>query len=226
MPIQLSLRRTIVSLDRMLQALGFAWVQIFNEPAKKEQLVVLLAQGALETGNFSKMWSYNVGNIKSLPNDGRDYTFYKCNEILPVETANKLLLSQKADGGKVVITSYMADKCNVDFYPSHKYSRFRAFNSLEEGVIDYLNFLYTKYRPAWSAVLSGDPVNFVHLLKVNHYFTADEATYTASVVSIFNKFSKLNIDLDSLPVVSEETKQKITNLVSLSLQDLSTEIIK
>ena len=227
MPKLLSAKRMIVSLDRMLEALAISWVNIFNEQPKKESLIVLLAQGALETARYSKMISYNIGNIKSTPNDNRDYTFYKCNEILSKDTANKLLQTQKADGGKVVITKNIDDKtCVVDFYPNHKYARFLAFETLEEGSVCYLNFLYKKYNPAWSAVLAGDPSNFVHLLKVNHYFTADESQYKKSVISLYSEFLRLNIDLNNLPIVSEETKQKISNSISLSLQDLSNEIIK
>ena len=227
MPKLLSPKRTIVSLERMLESFALSWIAIFNDQPKKESLLVLLAQTALESGRFKSMYNYNLGNIKSTPNDNRDYTFYKCNEILPIITANKLLQTQKVDGGKVVITKNIDDKtCVVDFYPNHKYARFRAFETLNEGVVDYLNFIEIKYRPAWSAVLAGDPVNFVHLLKENHYFTADESQYKKSVSSLHSEFLRLNIDLDNLPILSEDTKQNILNSIQISLQDLSNEIMK
>ena len=36
----------------------------------------------------------------------------------------------------------------------------------------------------------------------------------------------VNIDLDNLPILSEDTKQNILNSIQMSLQDLSNEIIK
>ena len=157
-------QRTIVSSDKMFEALAIAWINIFNEQPKKESIITLLSQGALETGRFSKMYNYNLGNIKSIPTDNRNYTFYKCNENLTIESANKLVLNQKNDGGKVEITKYIDDKtCVVYFYPNHKYAKFCAFETLEEGAVYYLNFLHTKYNPAWSAVLDGNRFEILDL---------------------------------------------------------------
>jgi hypothetical protein len=227
MPQELSLKRTIVFIDRMLEGLARAWVELFDVVPKKEQILVLLSQGSLETGKYCKMNNYNIGNIKSVPNDGKDYTFYTCNEILSVKSANALVLNQKLDGGEVKITKMLPDsKCLVYFYPSHKYSRFRAYSTLEEGAIDYLDFLFKRYGKAWDAVLSGDPKVFSQTLKKLKYYTASEEEYTKAMVSLYKEFSKINIDLDNLPALSKETKEKISNSVQLSLQDLANEIIK
>lgn len=215
---------TQVSNQDVLNSMANAWVQLFNEQPKKESLQVLLAQGALETGQYKKMWNYNIGNIKSVDNDGRDYTFYKCNELISLPYANKLVASAQKDGGDAKITSVSNNIATIWFYPKNKYCRFRAFDSLDVGAIDYMAFLHRRFNAAWSAVLSGNPTQFSHLLKRQNYYTADETQYTKGVVALFNQFAKLNYDKDNLPVVSDAEKERILNHVGLtSLEILNKE---
>jgi peptidoglycan hydrolase-like protein with peptidoglycan-binding domain len=60
---------------------------------------------------------------------------------------------------------------------------FRSFASLEEGAAFYIGFLAAHEPDAWPAVLSGDPDAFAHGLKLDRYYTADEAEYAAGVRS-------------------------------------------
>lgn len=211
---------TPVKNEDMLYAMAYAWVQLFNEQPKKESLLVLLAQGALETGQFKKMWNYNIGNIKSVDGDGRDYSFYKCNELLNIATAKKLVASANADGGKAEITFVQGTTATVWFYPSNKYCRFRAFENLNEGAIDYMSFLHKRFNTAWGAVLDGNPQEFSHLLRARGYYTANEAQYTKGVVNLFNQFGKIAYDPSKLPVVSDQEKEKILNLVGMMSNEL------
>ena len=209
---------TPISSQDMVYNLANAWNYLYNEIPKKESITVLLSQSSLECGQGYKFChNYNYGNAKSIDGDGFDYVFYKCNEILKVNVAKALLTTMDKDGGTATITGVRSDGlCNVDFYPKHKYCRFRAFNSAQEGAVYYLGMLHNRFKYAWPAVLNGDPASFVHSLKKMGYFTADEAPYTKAVVSLFNQFQKLEFDPDKIGLFTEQAKQNILNLVTLT----------
>ena len=75
--------------------------------------------------------------------------------------------------------------------------QFAAFPDLDSGAADYLVGLRGRFRAAWPAVLAGDPSAFCHALKLQRYYTADEATYTAGVVRCFRQLDA------SLPVIEQ-----------------------
>ncbi len=207
---------SIKSID-VFTGLWTAWLNLFNSPPKKESILCLMAQSALETGRWKSIHCYNFGNIKSGETDGRDYTFYTCNELMPLKMAQAYMAKSPATAK---ITAVRADgNAWIWFYPDHPASRFRAFKTLNEGATDYLAFLQKKFKAAWSAILVGDPAGFSRALKAHGYYTADEAPYTKGLKSIFDEFKKLQIDTDNLPVVSAEQATRISQLVALSLQE-------
>lgn len=134
----------------MYGALDRAWVKKFDTDPRPEQLLVLLAQWALETGRGASMHAWNVGNVKGRidGSDGHSWTFFSCDEVI---------------NGKVVW-----------FHPDEPGCCFRAYDTLEEGVADYLEELWRRFHSAWTAVLGGDPGQFGHLLKLARYYTAKE----------------------------------------------------
>ena len=143
-------------------------------------VAVLTAQSALESGRWRSMHRFNPGNIKASPTYEYLYCQFRCNEVI---------------GGKVLW-----------FDPPHPQTNFRAFMDLDTGVLDYLRFLAdrARYRPAWEAAASGDPVRFVHALKTAGYFTADEAPYLRAVVSLFHEYSGLLNQYDVAPAPDDE----------------------
>lgn len=73
--------------------------------------------------------------------------------------------------------------------------KFRAFSSLEDGAMDYLDTLQTEFASAWEYVLSGNPIAFASAAKAHGYFTGDLSVYAKSMASIFSEFDR------SLPIV-------------------------
>jgi hypothetical protein len=137
----------------------------------RASLLVLLAQIDEET-SFKAVHRWNLGNVKHVPGDGHDYVQFRCNEII---------------NGK-----------EVWFDPPHPAASFRAYATIEDGALEYLSLLKRHFYLAWPAVLAGDPAQFAHLLKTEHYYTADEARYTAAVVA-------LDKHLDSLISMDDPT---------------------
>lgn len=153
--------KTEVSEAQMAQAMIEAWRALFKTEPTKEQISILLAQNAFETGHRKSMWNYNVGNITL---GGANFDYF-----------DDLATNEQTSPGQW-------KKMNL---------KYRAYPTLVEGAKDYLRFLSGKrYSNAWQAVLAADPVAFSKSLKQSGYYTADEAPYTKGLVGIFNKINK------------------------------------
>lgn len=126
----------------------------------REQAGVLWAQYALETGRGKACWNSNIGNVKVTPAQvaaGIDYF------MLP-DTSEYI-------GGRLVI-----------FQPPHEQTWFRHFGSLGEAMAHHIVFLRDRrYKPAWPAVLSGDPETFARTLKQLGYYTGSADIYASSM---------------------------------------------
>lgn len=55
--------QTLVSESQMAQAIIEAWKDLFGNEPTKDQVAMILAHNALETGHRKSMWNFNVGNI-------------------------------------------------------------------------------------------------------------------------------------------------------------------
>lgn len=198
--------RTPATASEMFEALKSAWSFAFPEEIpKRESLLVLLAQWAIETGRGKSMWNYNIGNIKSVEGDGHDYVFRACDEHLPIARAKEMVAY---GAGLVKIAWEHPDQglAAVIISPDHPGCRFRAFGSLAEGAVDYLLFLHRRFSSSWIAVEAGDPGLFAHLLKVHGYYTGPEDNghgggYAPNLRYLFREFSHLGnseIDLETL----------------------------
>lgn len=216
MAVELVAKKTPVPKEELIKALYDAWIHIFNQTPKKESVWCLASQWALETGWGASMWCYNLGNVKSTEGDGHDYCYFACNEILKKSVADAFAAK---DPTIAKVTQYRADGTAIIwFYPKHPGCRFRAFNTLLEGCVDYISLLNKRFARSWPAVLAGDPAQFSHMLRAQGYYTADESAYTKTIKSVFGTISKLNVDY-SVPHdegLTDDEKNRIANLVALT----------
>jgi len=67
--------------------------------------------------------------------------------------------------------------------------RFRAYQTPEEGALDYVGLLKARYPDALDAAQRGDPSAFVKALRARGYFTGDPAAYERSVSQIASRFA-------------------------------------
>lgn len=155
---------TNVSEEEMVNAIIQAWHSMFGDLPSKEQVTMILAQNALETGHRKSMWNYNVGNITT---DGKgQYDFYDLTTQEQIEPGNWKSMNMK----------------------------FRSYPSLIDGVKDYLKFLSSgHYAESWKHILNPNPVEFSKALKKAGYYTADEVPYTKMLTSLFSSLSKSNV---------------------------------
>lgn len=160
--------RTEISTPQMAQAISEGWRELFGTTPSQDQVAMVLAQNALETGHRKSMWNYNIGNITT---DGKGkYNYF---DDLTTDEQMKPGVWQK------------------------KNLKYRAYPSLRDGVLDYLKFISSKrYSGAWKYILNPDPVAFSKSLKEAGYYTANEAGYTKTLSKLYNQYAKSNIPLN------------------------------
>lgn len=160
--------RTQCTQYELVKAFIGAWQEMYEALPTKQQIGVVWAQNALETGMTHDMWNNNLGNVKYMANPTDDASLKYC----MLENVWEIVNGQR-----------------VVFQPPNPATWFRAFDTLKDGVFFYFNFLRNKrYKTAWTAVEAGDPASFAHLLKLAGYYTAPEADYTKAEMAYFNKF--------------------------------------
>jgi hypothetical protein len=156
---------TPITVPGLYAALQTAWSAQMGAPAPRGALLCLLAQWALETGRGRYCYCYNLGNVRHVDGDGRDWCqLPKVNEVI--------------DG----VTKW--------YYPPDPMTNFRAFESLDAGAADYLATLRTNFARVWPSIIDGEPHAFVKALAAAHYFTASEAQYEATLCAIFTELDR------------------------------------
>ena len=159
--------RTSYTLNQLIGGLVEGWYKKFGVIPSKASIGVLYAQNALETGGTVSMWNNNIGNVKYVPRAGDEGWTY-------MMLAN---VWEMINGKKVI------------FQPPHPATWFRAFPTLADGIADHIDFIRNhRYKNAWTAVESGNPAAFAHLLKIAGYYTAPEADYIRLMSYYFNKY--------------------------------------
>ena len=61
---------------------------------------------------------------------------------------------------------------------------FRVYESPEEGALDYVTLLLTRYRGALSAAREGRTADFVHVLLVRGYYTDEKGVYERAITRL------------------------------------------
>jgi hypothetical protein len=161
--------RTTVSDSELANTMVKAWEELFSTTPSKEQINMLMAHNALETGHRKSMWNYNIGNITT---DGKGSFNY----------FDDLTTDEQIKPGKW-------EKRNL---------KYRAYPNLLEGVKDYLKLLSNaKYANAWKHILNPDIAAFSKGLKESRYYTANEAPYTKYLTTIYNQLAKKDLPLET-----------------------------
>lgn len=198
MPERRAATRTLVAPADMLASLGSAWRVVFANQPEHSSLLVLLSQWALETGRGKAMVAYNCAGLKA--SGDQPYASYPTLEVLPRALAERYLQSKTGDEPCEVAADAGGLTVTIRFLPEHPACRFRAYDSLDAGCVDYLRTLYRRFAVAWDFVLAGDPRGFAFALKKAGYFTADVNQYATALASLYSEFAR----------ITEETPKPVT----------------
>lgn len=222
--MELEAKKTEVTTEHMALAFHAAYVRYFNSHPQDDTIRILLSHWALETGWGKSMWCYNVGNAKAGPSrdPNKHWCYFRCNEIISRARAEQMV---ETDPKLVKITTYRSNgTCIVWFEPKHGWSCFRAFDTLEDGVYDHLKLIVKKFNKAWPFIYRGDPQGYSKALKEQGYYTADESSYTRTLVKVFHMFDKLRFPLRE--ALSIEEKAVVMATISNSLRGMTEEHLK
>lgn len=154
-PRELPDKLTPLTLPSLQNALLLRWETLGVEP-KRCAIELKLAHIHLETG-LKSCHNYNLGNVKSVPNDGRCWQYFGCGE----EVAEARLKSIQVLEPRCVIVKARYLRKDVPFVsirilPRHPWARFAAFESLADGIALQLQYLKT-HPGVLAACQSGDP---------------------------------------------------------------------
>jgi hypothetical protein len=155
---------TPVSDAQMAQAIINVWQRLFGTVPSREQVYMVMAQNAIETGGKREsMHNYNVGNIIT---GGADHDYF---------LGGDWMYTDKSETQKKNITQ-----------------KFRAYNTLEEGVEDYLKVLskMKRYSEAWQHIMHPDVRAYSKALHDAGYYGAKEEVYTKGLLAQYNRFNK------------------------------------
>jgi len=176
MPAKLvPLMKTPYAIADMVKALITTWYKIYNAYPSKESIGVIFSQWSLETGQGKSCYNNNFFNVK----------YVSKNPDLDSDNVKYFMLPNTweidSSGQKVI------------YQPPHPQTWFLAFDTLDDCMQYQFDLLMNKrYKEAWTAVESGNPAAFAHLLKLKGYYTAPESDYVKGLNFFFNKFIKDN----------------------------------
>jgi hypothetical protein len=145
-----------------------------------ESLLVLLSHVSLETDEGRAMRNYSVAGIKAIPAGRYDWTFYQTSEV---------------ENGKRTV--YPAPPLEVQPTVTSASPRawlqtcFRAFETLDAAIVDYVETIRTRFGDAWPAVVAGKSYDFGLRLGDNvgsRYFTADPPAYARALAQRFEVY--------------------------------------
>lgn len=171
---------TIITIPEVVNSLLVLWEKTGRNPTR-QSVMLKMAHIHLETG-MKSCHCHNLGNIKSHPQDGYAYTTFGCGEEVLLNVAQQMVAS---DPTHVTIKSQYVrggkDMASIWITPPHEWTRFAAFETLDEGVMSQFKYLL-RHPLALEALMTGDPLKYSQALQKEKYFTADPNRYASVLV--------------------------------------------
>lgn len=201
-----------------------AWWHVLQTQPTHDSILTLVAQSAFETGWWKKMWCNNPGNAKSLQRAG-DWYFIRCTEYIDPAHAEAMLSAagKTVDGVPNVELGVFVNfakpgapprmKRHVTLLPDHSGACFRAFPTLDAGVLDHFSLVVGQYASAFEFLVRGDTYGFIKALGAATYYTDSFEHYFSTVDACKKMLKDLVVDLSPPPpaqVVPQFSLQNLT----------------
>jgi hypothetical protein len=202
--------RTTPSIAEVVTQLRASWSDLTELGAR-----TLASQWGAETAFGKYMYNYNAGNVKATADQPHMY-LHGVWEVTTPDGAAKAVAAagnlahiatdgeKKAHGWRCKDTQAI-----VVFEPPHAAARFRAYDSLADGLDRYVK-MHQKYASKnvdyLPAILAGNTDQVAHILHTMHYYTANESDYQAGM-----RRSKQRIDQALGPRVGPPETPAVSN---------------
>ncbi len=178
---------TLPSLAPLVSALRKAWPELTEDGAR-----TLTAQCMHETAGGHSCYNWNLGNVKSSRTSVPHMylrNVWECEDAGQVAgelAENKGLVHRASEKEQKQHGACAGGKTMLVYEPPSRQCRFRAYNSLEEGVLDWTGRYKrtaTKHPGFMEALNRGDCVTFAKTLKLDRYYSGPESVYITNMQS-------------------------------------------
>lgn len=143
--------------------------ELVNSFARAWQSLLSRKPSKEQLAMFIAQNSLETGNRKAMYN-------YNIGNIIAGNSGHDYFLGNDTNRGKPII------------------QHFRAYKTLDEGVLDYLKLLHNGYPQAFAAASTGDPKNYAHSLLENpkrqYYDATVEKNYAIGMGRGYNQYMK------------------------------------
>lgn len=193
-PHEIPARKTELTIPALWNALLIGWETMGVNPTRCA-VELKLAHIKLETG-LRACWNWNLGNTKSGTNDGKCWQYFSCGEEIPegrVKAIDALL------PGHLEVRSRYARNgvpyASVWIKAPHPWTKFQAFETLEEGIAGQLGYL-KRHPKVLAALMTGDPTAYNDALVAAAYYTAGKSQYLSALKANLNDVVRVCRELD------------------------------
>ena len=180
-------QRTVLTAPEVLRAIARVLTDVEGREPAPITVAIHGAQSAGESGRWKSCHWFNLDNTKAGLTWEGHYTCYKCNEQVAPKDWRFFLPEGELVGGFGTALRHPP----LPVPDGHPQTRFRAFQSLEEGAREHVLFEKRRYPEAYQAASYGDVRGFVLGLKSRGFFTADFEPYYKMVASITREYLPL-----------------------------------
>ena len=193
-PLEVATTRTTPTAGEVVAAVRQSWPELTANGAR-----TLAAQFMHETGSGKYCFNWNLGNVKSGPNDPHMYL----HGVWEVDSPAKAQSQVDNAGGLAHLATAEEirkhgwgcpeGKAIAVFDPPHPQSRFRAYASLQDGAQRWVahHQATAKKRPDFVTQLnSGDCAAVAKTLKGVGYYTGSESDYARNMTSLKAQIDK------------------------------------
>lgn len=198
--------RTSPTRAEFAEALLRAWPE-----ATRQGAAVFWAQFAIETGEGAHCYNFNLGNVKHVKGDGYDYVSLRGvwegfrvgdeDKDGDVDDDDRKLLILRLvrtglwtpDPSEAHQMAVGKGKVSMIAEPHNPATWFRAYPSLEKGMLEYVEKKRKpgyRYSSAWKYVVEGDPEGFARELGRKGYYTASPDVYAKAMRKKFDVWMK------------------------------------
>jgi hypothetical protein len=173
--------RTVLTIVAFVTAMIDQWNDKLGV-ASANFAAMLWAKYMAETSNLH-CYNFNIGNVKSSPNDGFDYHALAAWEAVPKGRADALVAAGVAEyeTNEARKKAAPAGHVVIRFNAKHQASRFRAYDSLDEAMHAHLELLATRFSAVVPAMHAGDVEAFARAMYSAKYMTASPESYARAM---------------------------------------------
>ena len=173
---------TKLSIHDLLNAWVLSWEQLGVNPTRAA-VELKVAHVVIETG-LKYCHCFNVGNVKHVDGDAYNWCSFACGEEVRLDAQGNLPAALQSPyvtrkGNPYLRSGSMWQ--SVWIVPPHPWSRFRAYDTLADGIRGQIGYL-KKHPDVLDALMTGDAARYCEALHAAGYFTADPNSYLRGVL--------------------------------------------